>query len=172
MTIDQISLASTNGHRPAPAPAPRRRRAAQQPPGFINLARIASLAITIAIAAASFALSFSTLRDLALHAGYSPSLAWVWPLTIDATIVQSTAAIVTLAGYSSQRRHRQFFWAVLAAAATTSVAGNVLHALLPHDLPPVVAAVIAAIPPLSLLATTHGLAVLVKFRPPARQAQP
>lgn len=169
MTIDhQLALASTNGHGTV-APAPPRRRRAAQPAGFINLARIASLAITIAIAAASFALSFSTLRDLALHAGYSSSLAWVWPLTIDATIVQSTSAIVTLAGYSTQAKHRRFFWCVLAAAATTSVAGNVLHALLPHDLPPVVAAVIAAIPPLSLLATTHGLAVLVKFRPPARQ---
>jgi hypothetical protein len=46
------------------------------------------------------------------------------------------------------------------------VGGNALHALLPRDAPlnPWLSAGIA-MPPLLLLATTHGLAVLWRFRP-------
>jgi hypothetical protein len=167
--LDQVLLASTNGHRPAPAAPRRRRRANQATPGFVHLARIAALAITTLIAVASFVLSFSTLRDLAQMAGYRSSLAWIWPLVVDGSICQSTVAIVALAQYPTQKQHRRFFTATLAVAAATSISGNVLHALLPA-LPPIVSAIIAAVPPVALLASVHGLSVLVRFRPPARQA--
>ncbi|WP_083883768.1 2'-5' RNA ligase family protein [Nocardia higoensis] len=59
-------------------------------------------------------------------------------------------------------RAHNFFWTVLAAAATVSITGNATQALL-HDTPlPVVAAAVAVIPPLALLAAVHGVAVLAR----------
>ncbi|MGW4371545.1 DUF2637 domain-containing protein [Nocardia takedensis] len=61
----------------------------------------------------------------------------------------------------SSRAHA-FFWTVLAAAATVSITGNAIQALL-HDTPlPVVAAAVAVIPPLALLAAVHGVTVLAR----------
>jgi hypothetical protein len=54
---------------------------------------------------------------------------------------------------------------LLIASATVSVGGNILHALIAGSIPPVVAALIATVAPLSLLATTHGLATLTRFNP-------
>lgn len=65
-------------------------------------------------------------------------------------------------GLPAQARNRRFFWAVL---ASVSVGGNILHALIVGPMPPVLAALIATVAPLSLLATTHGLAVLTRFNP-------
>ncbi|HEY2067295.1 MAG TPA: DUF2637 domain-containing protein, partial [Gemmatimonadaceae bacterium] len=115
---------------------------------------------------------FATLCDLAHRAGYPQHLAWLWPLAVDGTIVQATIAVVALAAYTEQRRNRRFFWYVLTAAAAVSVAGNVLHALLPAELPPALAAIVACVAPLSLLATTHGLAVLCRFQPQTERMNP
>src|SRR5271166_1559816 len=95
------------------------------------------------------------------------SFASLWPITVDGTIVLATMAIVALAEYPEQRRNRRFFWVMLGAAALVSVSGNALHALLPRDAPlnPWLAAAIATVAPLSLLADTHGLAILWRFRP-------
>jgi hypothetical protein len=115
---DQLSIiASTNGHRPAAARVPRRRRRRTQPTAaLVNVTRWIALGITVGIGIASFVLSFATLVDLAHRAGYPAALAWLWPLAIDGTIVQATVAIVALAGYPTQSRHRKFFWSVLAVA--------------------------------------------------------
>jgi hypothetical protein len=56
---------------------------------------------------------------------------------------------------------------VLCAAAVVSVSGNAVHALIPGVTPltPWVSAVIACVPPVGLLATTHTLAILWRMRP-------
>lgn len=133
-------------------------------PALVSYARWTAVAITGFILVTSFMLSFATLSDLAHRAGYPTRLAWLWPLTVDGTIVQATMAIVALAAYRGQGRNRQFFWAVLASAAAVSVGGNILHAVI-GTMPPILAAAISCVAPLSLLATTHGLAVLSRFRP-------
>lgn len=131
-------------------------------PALVTYARLIAVVITAGIAAVSFLLSFATLCDLAHRAGYPSTLAWLWPLAVDGTIVQATIAIIAI---SANHGSRRFFWSTLVAAASVSVVGNILHALIPHTLPPVLAAVIACVAPLSLLATTHGLAVLARYNP-------
>lgn len=156
--------------RPAPKPASPPPPPPPPPPvpTLVRVTRRAAVAITAAIAATSFVLSFSGLRALAEAAGIPPALAWLWPLTVDGTIIQATMAVIALAAYAGHRTHRRFFWSVLVASAAVSVGGNMLHAALAGPMPPLLAAGIAAIAPLSLLATTHGLAVLVRFNPEER----
>jgi hypothetical protein len=134
-------------------------------PTLVRTARRAAIGIAVAIAVASFVGSFAGLADLALHYGISERLVWLWPLTVGGTIAQATVAIIVLAGYPTQARSRRFFWAVLIVGVGVCVGGNVLRALTVGPMPPVLGALIATIVPLSLLATTHGLAILVRFNP-------
>lgn len=134
---------------------------------MVRLTRTAAVLITVVIGAASFALSFASLQDLAARSTWPAKLAWLWPVIVDGTIVLATMAIVALAAYREQRRNRRFFWAVLGLAALASVSGNAVHATLPHTAPlaPWLSATIACVPPVALLATTHTLAILWRFRP-------
>jgi Protein of unknown function (DUF2637) len=121
--------------------------------------------ITTAIAAASFVLSFTALRDLAARAGVPRDLAWLWPTIVDGTILQATMAVVALAAHTGQRRNRRFFWTVLAVSAGVSIGANGLHAIIPQGSPlnPWIAAAIATVAPTSLLVSTHGLVVLSRI---------
>jgi hypothetical protein len=133
----------------------------------VRVTRVAAVLITVVIAVASFVLSFSSLWNLAARSAWPIRLAWLWPVIVDGTIVLATMAIVTLAGYRDQRGSRRYFWAVLCAAAVVSVSGNAVHALIPGTAPlvPWLSAVIACVPPIALLATTHTLAILWGLRP-------
>jgi hypothetical protein len=144
----------------------------------VRVTRIAAVLITVIIAIASFVLSFSSLWNLAARSAWPTQLAWLWPVIVDGTIVLATMAIVTLAGYRDQRGSRRYFWAVLCTAAVVSVTGNVVHALIPGTAPlvPWLSALIACVPPIALLATTHTLAILWRLHPanpadPAAQMQ-
>lgn len=55
-----------------------------------------ALAMTSLIAVGAFVLSFESLRDLAIRAGISVALAFLWPVIVDVTIAQSTVALVVL----------------------------------------------------------------------------
>ncbi|MGW0021603.1 DUF2637 domain-containing protein [Rhodococcus sp. NPDC003382] len=118
----------------------------------------AGIAITVVIGAAGFILSFIALRDLCIQAGQPREIAFLFPVIVDGTILQATMGVVS-------RRHdpdaRRFFWKILIGAATVSIAGNAIHAVLTHapGFNPVLAAVIATLPPISLLASTHALTV-------------
>jgi hypothetical protein len=126
--------------------------------------RAAAVLITVGIGAASFVLSFAALRDLAARAGISERLAWLWPLIVDGTILQATMAVVALAGRRDQDSSRRYFWIVLASSAAVSVGANALHAVIPGSAPlsPWLAAAIAVVAPVSLLASTHGLSLLIR----------
>ena len=146
--------------KPKPVPPPK-----PTVPALVRRARHAAVVITVGIGAASFLLSFAGLTDLALRSGIPAYLSWLWPLTVDGTIIQATVAIAALAAYPNQSHHRRFFWWVLIGAATVSVSGNILHALITGPISPLLAALVVTVAPLSLLATTHGLAILVRFDP-------
>lgn len=120
---------------------------------------IGSVAITVGIAAASFILSFIALRDLSIQAGQPREIAFLFPVIIDGTILQATMGVVTR---RHDRQARRFFWKILIGAAAVSIAGNAIHAVLTHapGFNVVLAAVIAALPPISLLASTHALTKL------------
>jgi hypothetical protein len=130
----------------------------------LAITRVAAVLITVGIGAASFVLSFAALRDLAARAGIPGQLAWLWPMIVDGTILQATMAVVALAGHRDQERSRRYFWIVLSWSAAVSVGANALHAVIPGSVPlsPWLAAAIAVVAPVSLLATTHGLSLLIR----------
>jgi Protein of unknown function (DUF2637) len=68
-----------------------------------------ALAMTLALAACAFVLSFDALRSLAITLGFADSIAWLWPCAIDVAIAQATLCLLSL----SRRR------AVIAAPTTS-----------------------------------------------------
>lgn len=125
--------------------------------------------ITVGIGVASFVLSFAALADLAARSGIPERLAWLWPLIVDGTILQATMAVVALSGRPNQARSRRYFWIVLTSSAGVSIGANALHAITPGaaSLNPWLAAAIAVVAPVSLLASTHGLSLLIRVSAPA-----
>lgn len=124
-----------------------------------------AVAGTVFIAVGAFWLSFTALADLARRSGVASRQAWAWPLIVDGIIVVGTVAVVALAGH----RGAWYPWMLLMAGAAASVAANAIHAIVAADVdvPPVLAASVAAVPPLVLLAITHLTVVLTqRFRFP------
>lgn len=125
----------------------------QRRPGVwaVGVARAGTALIDVC----AFWLSATTLTDLARRAGIDPLQAWMWPVIVDGMIVVATVAIVALSRHG--RRATVYPWALLIAGALVSVTANCMHALVAtdSDLPPVLSASVAAVPPLVLLAATH-----------------
>ncbi|WP_254189092.1 DUF2637 domain-containing protein [Nocardia noduli] len=133
-------------------------------------ARWSAAVIILAVGAAAFRLSFTTLQDLAVMARVPASDAWLVPLIVDGTILLATFGVLVVPSGTSERR---FFLRVLVAGAVVSVAGNSIHAMASgHQLPGWAAAIVAAVAPIALLACTHGLALLFRTvqRAPAAAA--
>lgn len=134
---------------------------------------ITSVVGTVFIAAGAFWLSFTALADLAHRAGIGEGQAWAWPLIVDGVIVVSTVAVVALAG----ERAAWYPWTLLIGGAAVSVTANALHAIVAADasVPAMLAATVAAVPPLVLLASTHLTVVLTRSTtapPSTAQAPP
>ncbi|GAA2229821.1 DUF2637 domain-containing protein [Herbiconiux moechotypicola] len=127
-----------------------------------RLAVVTAVAGTVLIAAGAFWLSFTALADLAHRSGVAADQAWAWPVIVDGLIVVATVAVVALAG----QRAAWYPWVLLAGGALISVTANALHAIVAADadVPAVLAASVAAVPPLVLLASTHLTVVLVRSR--------
>ena len=118
---------------------------------------------TVFIAVGAFWLSFTALADLAHASGIAATQAWAWPLIVDGIIVVGTVAVGALAG----QRGAWYPWMLLMVGAAVSVAANSIHAVVAADADvlPVLAASVAAVPPLVLLAITHLTVVLTqRFR--------
>jgi len=126
-------------------------------------AAVTAVAGTVFIAAGAFWLSFTALADLAARSGIGQGQAWSWPLIVDGIIVVSTVAVVALAG----QRSAWYPWTLLAAGAVVSVTANAIHAVVAADadVPGVLAASVAAVPPLVLLAITHLTVILTRPLP-------
>lgn len=131
-------------------------------------AAVTAIAGTVFIAAGAFWLSFTALADLAARSGVGQGQAWAWPLIVDGIIVVSTVAVVALAG----QRSAWYPWTLLAAGAVVSVTANAIHAVVAADadVPGVLAASVAAVPPLVLLAITHLTVILTRPLPVAGTA--
>lgn len=100
----------------------------------------------VVVAAASFALSYVALRDVAAHTQAVPAhLAWLVPICVDGAVLAGSASMWA----ASMRGRRMDPVAVLTVVAllVTSVVININHAG-----PSVLAKTIAALPPLTLLA--------------------
>lgn len=115
---------------------------------------------TVLIGAGAFWLSFTALADLAVRSGIGGGQAWIWPLLVDGLIVVATVAVVALDGH----RAAWYPWALLIGGALVSVIANAAHALVTAEasVPGLLAATVAAVPPLVLLASTHLTVVLIR----------
>ena len=123
---------------------------------------------TVFIAAGAFWLSFTALADLAARSGVGAGQAWAWPLIVDGIIVVATVAVVALAG----QRNAWYPWALLIGGAAVSVTANAIHAVVAADadVPGVLAASVAAVPPVVLLAITHLTVILTRPTPSTASA--
>ena len=123
-----------------------------------------AVAGTVFIAAGAFWLSFTSLADLAARSGIGAGQAWAWPLIVDGIIVVATVAVVALAG----QRSAWYPWALLVGGALVSVTANAIHAVVAADadVPGMLAASVAAVPPVVLLAITHLTVILTRTTDP------
>lgn len=130
-----------------------------------RLAVVTAITGTVFIAAGAFWLSFTALADLARRSGIDAGQAWAWPLIVDGIIVVATVAVVALA---SQSRPTWYPWTLLAAGAVVSVTANAIHAIIAADtdVPSLLAASVAVIPPLVLLSITHLTVILTRTTTP------
>lgn len=121
-----------------------------------------AVAGTVLIAAGAFWLSFTALADLARRSGIAAGQAWAWPLIVDGIIVVATVAVVALAG----TRRTWYPWTLLIIGAGLSVTANSIHAIVAADadVPALLAAAVAAVPPLVLLAITHLTVILTRHQ--------
>lgn len=118
------------------------------------------------VALAAAVLSFSSLQALAVRAGYTPALAALLPLSIDAQAVVATRAWLAR---STGDRARTYARALALSAVALSVSGNAgehamtaAHAVTPWW----VVVAIASVPPVALAACAH-LAALLAVSDPA-----
>lgn len=128
-----------------------------------------AVAGTVFIAAGAFWLSFTSLADLAARSGIGAGQAWAWPLIVDGIIVVATVAVVALAG----QRSAWYPWALLTGGALVSVTANAIHAVVAADadVPSILAASVAAVPPVVLLAITHLTVILTRTPSPAPEPE-
>ena len=128
-----------------------------------------AVAGTVFIAAGAFWLSFTSLADLAVRSGIGAGQAWAWPLIVDGIIVVATVAVVALAG----QRSAWYPWALLTGGALVSVTANAIHAVIAADadVPSILAASVAAVPPVVLLAITHLTVILTRTPVPAPEPE-
>lgn len=129
----------------------------------MRVTRVLAVGITFGVGAASFALSFTALRDLYARGHIPAGQAWLFPLMVDGAILLATLGVVVMAGDPQCRNDRRFFWLVLCGGAAVSIACNALHAVLPPDQPlnAWLRGFLAAVAPIWLLVTTHGLTLLL-----------
>jgi len=118
---------------------------------------------TVMIGLGAFWLSFTALADLARRSGTAAQLNWVWPLIVDGVIVVATISVVALSAHGAQAT--RYPWLLLAGGAAVSVSANVTHALVVADaaVPPLLAALVASVPPVVLLAITHLTVELTRY---------
>jgi hypothetical protein len=132
--------------------------------GRLNLAAVTSvLAGTVLLAGAAFLLSYARFHEMALTAGVSPSLATLYPLMFDTTLVIACVAALALRGASWwMRGYAVLSVTILLAAVAVAEAVHSAGVGLPYG---PTAAAFAALPwALFLVGFSLGLLVLRHLR--------
>ncbi|PUB23973.1 uncharacterized protein DUF2637 [Promicromonospora sp. AC04] len=129
-----------------------------------------TVVLTVAVALASFALSFASLRDAALWGRVPESLAFLVPVVIDASVlVYGLVALVLRA----RGRSSAWAWTLMFGFTVVSIGANAAHAYdVDPELKTLVGVVLVALAPLSVLTSTHALASLVVADGPAVEPEP
>lgn len=134
------------------------------------MTRALLFALLAIVATAAAILSFDALRGLALLSDFTPSLAWLLPVVVDAGAAAGTSVWLTRA----TGRPHTFGRALALVLLASSVGGNaVSHGLSAYGLRPPwwLVVVVSAIAPAVLGAVVH-LAVLVGRAPTRERAEP
>jgi hypothetical protein len=110
--------------------------------------QLASWLGAFAMFAYGAALSFDVLHTIALAAGLSPVLAWLWPLGFETFM--AVAAVAVLAEQRSRPGRTPWYpWVLTALAAGSSIALNFGHPYIPLDPPPrLLVACVYGVPPI------------------------
>ncbi len=122
---------------------------------IITALTLAVTALTAAIAAGAFVLSYQALHTTGLNNGIPANLAYIWPLLIDAPLVVFTLALLA----AQLMRQSARLWAglvILYTAAT--IFFNISHAQ-----PSPMGWLVAIVAPVGLLLTTEALRHLAKM---------
>lgn len=101
-------------------PAPRRRWAAR-------LVNVAVVVVVLALAAATFVLSYTGVHVIALQAGVSPRLARVYPATFDAVLV--IACVAAVMPRDARWWARSYAWLVIVIVVGVAGAADAAHAM-------------------------------------------
>jgi hypothetical protein len=110
------------------------------------------------------ALSFDVLHTIALAAGLSPVLAWLWPLGFETFM--AVAAVAVLAEQRTRPHRTPWYpWVLTALAAGSSIALNFGHPYLPLDPPPrLLVACVYGVPPVCAPFAWHLFLLRVAHR--------
>ncbi|NMM90681.1 hypothetical protein B2J88_41205 [Rhodococcus sp. SRB_17] len=153
-------------------------RAARIQLGALLAALALAILIALGITTGAFVLSFAVQRDLARQATIPEHLTWIFPAIVDSAIFGATIAIVILSKLKMSWWDKGFYIALAVSVVVISILGNAYHAFhaagaaqatvesggvvgfVPLD--PAIAALIAVIPPVLVLAFTHGIGILIK----------
>jgi len=118
----------------------------------------------LAMFAYGAALSFDVLHTIALAAGLSPVLAWLWPLGFETFM--AVAAVAVLAEQRTRPGRTPWYpWVLTAMAAGSSIALNFGHPYLPLDPPPkLLVACVYGVPPITAPFAWHLFLLRVAHR--------
>ncbi|HEY2314156.1 MAG TPA: DUF2637 domain-containing protein [Streptosporangiaceae bacterium] len=127
----------------------------EKAPRALRILALAAVVLGVAaLAAATFVLSYSAIRAVALQAGITPRLARGYPLLLDAMLVIVLAAVLALRGAGLPSR--LLAWLTLLVVLAAAAGADALHAAgrtLPHQR----AAIGAAVLPWVLVLVAFGL---------------
>ena len=118
----------------------------------------------LAMFAYDAALSFDVLHTIALAAGLSPILAWLWPLGFETFM--AVAAVAVLAEQRTRPGRTPWYpWVLTALAAGSSIALNFGHPYIPLDPPPrLLVACVYGVPPVCAPFAWHLFLLRVAHR--------
>jgi hypothetical protein len=124
-------------------------RTAQDRDRIDRAIELASWLGAFAMFAYGAALSFDVLHTIALAAGLSPVLAWLWPLGFETFM--AVAAVAVLAEQRTRPHKTPWYpWVLTALAAGSSIALNFGHPYIPLDPPPrLLVACVYGVPPIT-----------------------
>jgi hypothetical protein len=128
-------------------------------PRALRILAVAAVCLGVAaLAAATFVLSYSAIRAVALQAGITPRLARGYPLLLDAMLVIVLAAILALRGAGLPSR--LLAWLTLLVVMTAAAGADALDAA-GRSLPHRAAAITAAVLPFVLVLVAFALLVVM-----------
>lgn len=130
---------------------------------------IVAVTLVVMVVASIFVISFDSLSELAEYGNISATVAWLWPVAVDGTILAAT--VVYFVARKQDPDLKAFTMGTLISFAVVSIVGNVAHGLL-ADAGAEVAwfirgaliVFINLVPPVGLLLTVHILASLMTTR--------